>query len=100
MKLSAAQIQHTLPQIDAQVIPDDHPTVQELKGLFGDHTFFLDSDGLEIVETGEPTDTSALANVVNLASWANEERTALTPHPPKVTDVMVEVGPKEPDSAD
>jgi hypothetical protein len=99
MKLTAAQIQHTLPQIEAQVIPDDHPTVQELKGLFGEHTFFLGRDGLHIVETGEPTDTSALANVVNLASWANAERTALRPHPPEVTDVVVEVGPKEPDSA-
>jgi hypothetical protein len=95
MKLTTAQIQHATPQIEAQPIPDNHPAVQELKGLFGDHTFFLGRSGLHIVETGEPTRTSALANVVNLASWANEERTALTPHQPEVTDVVVEIGPEE-----
>jgi len=98
MKLSSAQIEHALPQIDAQVIPDDHPAVQELKGLFGDHTFFLDSDGLEIVETGEPTGISTLANVVNLASWADEARTVLTPHKPQVTDVVVDLRPEHPDA--
>ncbi|HEX2116993.1 MAG TPA: hypothetical protein VHM01_21525 [Alphaproteobacteria bacterium] len=98
MKLSAAQIQHTLPQIEAEPIPDNHPAVQQLKGIFGDHTFFLGQDGLHIVETGEPTNGSALANVVNLASWANEERTALAPHEPEVTDMVVEIGPKEPGS--
>lgn len=98
MKLSSAQIQHTANQIGAQAIPDNHPAVQELKGIFGDHTFFLDGDGLEIVETGESTEgRSTLANVVNLASWADETRTALAPHEPVVTDVVVEVGPSEPD---
>jgi hypothetical protein len=40
-----------------------------------------------------------VANVVNLASWANAERTALTPHQPEVTDVVVEIGPEDPNSA-
>jgi hypothetical protein len=99
MKLSAAQTQQTLTQIGAQAIPDNHPAVEQLRGLFGDHTFFVSADGLHIVETGEPTDSSSLANVVNLASWTNEERTALAPHPPQVTGVVVEVGPEDPDSA-
>ena len=98
MKRSTAQIQHALPQIEAQPIPDNHPAAQELKGMFGDTTRVLGRSGLHIVETGEPTETSNLANVVNLASWANEERTALTPHKPEVTDVVVEIGPKNPDS--
>jgi hypothetical protein len=100
MKLSSAQIPHTAAQMGAQAIPDDHPATQELKGIFGDHTFFLDGDGLEIVETGESTDgRSTLANVVNLASWADESRTALAPHEPLVTDVVIEIGPREPEPA-
>ena len=59
----------------------------------------LTSDGLHIVETGEPTESSALANVVNLASWADEERTALAPHQPEVTDVVVELEPEDSDPA-
>ncbi|HEX2114963.1 MAG TPA: hypothetical protein VHM01_11210 [Alphaproteobacteria bacterium] len=99
MKLSSTQTQRAAAQIGAQVIPDDHPVAHELKGIFGDHTFFLDGNGLEVVEAGEPTDGSSLANVVNLASWADEARTALVPHAPQVTDVVVEVGPENPDSA-
>jgi len=99
MKLSAAQIQHTLPQIEAQPIPEHHPAVEQLKGVFGDHTFFLGRSGLHIVESGEPAGSGGLANVVNLASWANEERTALAPHRPEVTDVVVEIGPEEPEAA-
>ena len=98
MKLSAAQIKHAMPQIEAQAIPDSHPAVQELKGLFGDHTFFLGQDGLHVVETAEPVRDGGLANVVNLASWANKERTALKPHTPEVTDLVVEIGPSEPES--
>ncbi len=99
MKLSSAQIEHTLPQIGAQALPDNHPAVSELKGMFGDHTFFLDNDGLHIVEAGAATEDSALANVVTLADWTSEERTALVPHKPEVTDVVVEVGPEDPDPA-
>jgi hypothetical protein len=95
MKLSAAQIQHAAPQIEAQPLPDHHPTVQQLKDVFGDHTFFLDRAGLHIVETGEPASAGGLANVVNIASWADEERTALKPHQPEVTDVVVEIGPEK-----
>ena len=97
MKLSHAQIQQTTPQIDAQAIPENHPAVSELKGLFGDHTFFLGQSGLQIVETSEPANGGGLANVVNLASWTSEERTALAPHKPEVTDVVVNVGGRDPD---
>ena len=48
MKLNAAQVERTLKQFDAQALPDDHPVVPELNSLFGDHTFFLDSDGLNV----------------------------------------------------
>ena len=98
MKLTNTQVQHTVTQIGAQAIPDDHPAVEQLKGLFGDHTFFLGQDGLAIVESGERTDTTSLANVVNLASWTDEGRTALAPHRPEVTGVVVEIGPDEPGS--
>lgn len=97
MKLSAAQIEHTLPQIGAQAIPDDHPAATELKGVFGDHTFFLGQNGLSIVETSDEADDGALANVVNLASWSDDDRTALAPHRPEVTELVVEVGPENPD---
>ncbi len=56
MKLNFAQVEQTLTQFEAQVIPDDHPLVPKLNELFGDHTFFLDSNGLNVVEPNESID--------------------------------------------
>ena len=56
MKLTSAQIERTLSQFEAEAIPESHPVLPRLNELFGDHTFFIDSDGLNIVE---PTDGSA-----------------------------------------
>ncbi len=50
MKLTSAQIERTLSQFEAQAIPESHPVLTRLNELFGDHTFFVDSDGLSIVE--------------------------------------------------
>ena len=53
MKLSTASIAKTLTQFEAQAIPDNHPVVAQLSTLFGEHTFFLNNEGLNIVEPAE-----------------------------------------------
>jgi hypothetical protein len=76
MKLTSAQVERTLGQFEAQAIPDDHPEVPQLNDLFGEHTFFLDSNGLNIVEPAEPARAGAQsAKVVNLASWSDANPT-------------------------
>jgi hypothetical protein len=91
MRLTSTQVERTLNQFDAQAIPDDHPVVAQLSDLFGEHTFFLDSNGLSVVEPAEPgTETG---KVVNLADWSDETLTSLAPHPPETTDVVVVLGP-------
>lgn len=100
MKLAGQMVARTLDQIDAKVIPDAHPAVPELSKRFGDHTFFLDENGLSIVEPIEPDEPGQAAGiVVNLASWSDEERTSLELHKPEITDVVVELGPQDPDEA-
>ena len=95
MKLSAARVERTLSQIDAQAIPDDHPVMPQLNRLFGEHTFFLDSNGLNIVEPAEPASAADLAGqVINLASWTDVNLTSLEPHEPEPTDVVVQLGPE------
>ena len=42
MKLSSEKLGSVLEQIDADVIPDDHPSLPRLREVFGDHTFFVD----------------------------------------------------------
>ena len=48
MKLNSAQVQRTLDQFEASVIPDEAPVIAKLNELFGEHTFFLDQHGLNI----------------------------------------------------
>ena len=90
MRLTSEQVEQTLHQFDAQPIPDDHPVVAQLSDLFGDHTFFLDSHGLNVVEPIEPD--VGTAAVINIADWSDEDLTRLAPHPPQPTDVVVVLG--------
>ena len=93
MKLSSALVKQTLSQFDAQAIPDNHPALSQLNRLFGDHTFFLDSHGLNIVEPAEPAESGArTGKVVNLASWNDSNPPSLEPHEPESTDVVIELG--------
>ena len=90
MKLNHAQVERTLNQFEAQVIPDDHPLASELNELFGDHTFFLDSNGLNVVEPDDSTAVGTPAGiVVNLADWGDAKMTSLLPHEPQPTKVVI-----------
>src|SRR5437660_7419381 len=87
MKLNSAQLERTLGQFEARAIPDDHPVIPQLRDLFGEHTFFLDSHGLNIVEPVEAAGLSGV--VVNLASWSDDSQSGLEVHEPKATDVVI-----------
>jgi len=92
MKMNTAQIRQTLHQYQAQAIPAEHPVIRELERLFGNHTYFLDGNGLNIVEPVEPEQTDGLQGVVvNLASWADEKAQSLQPHKPEPTDMVVDL---------
>ena len=93
MKLTSAQVERTLSQFQAEAIPDDHPALPKLNQMFGEHTFFIDGSGLNIVEpaeAGEPETQSG--KVVNVANWSDDERTRLVRHEPEPTDVVVTLG--------
>jgi hypothetical protein len=96
MKLTSAQVDRTLSQFEAQAIPDNHPVVAQLNELFGEHTFFLDSNGLNIVEpTGETHEEGPHeAKIVNLANWTDANLTSLAPHDPEPTGTVIELGSK------
>ena len=90
MKLTSAQVERTLTQFEGQVIPDNHPVVPQLNSLFGEHTFFLDRNGLNIVEPAEAAGAATRsAMVVNLASWSDDNRSGLELHEPEATDVVI-----------
>jgi hypothetical protein len=95
MKLGSAMIERALDQFEAEAVPDDHPAVPQLNQLFGDHTFFLDTNGLNIVE---PAGEQAW-RVVKIASWKDATQSSLTPHQPEPTDVVIALASGRPDGA-
>jgi hypothetical protein len=83
MKLSSTQVKQTLSQFDAEVLP-------QLNNLFGNHTFFLDSRGLKVLEpAGAPETEAQSGEVVSLADWSDATLTSLKPHEPEMTGVVV-----------
>jgi hypothetical protein len=80
MKLNPAQTEQALSQFEAQVLPDDHPALKQLSGIYGDHTFFLDESGLNVLEPTETPETeSRTGELVSLASWSDATLTSLRP---------------------
>jgi hypothetical protein len=93
MKLTSTQVERTLNQLEAEAIPDGHPVIPQLQRVFGDHTYFIDDSGLNIVE---PTDSNQkgaeLGLVVNLGRWNDSSPRNLELHEPEPTDVVVTLG--------
>jgi hypothetical protein len=95
MKMNSAQIERTLhklnsEELNAQIIPAEHPMIPQLERIFGDHTYFLDSRGLSIVEPLEADEADgSLGVVINLASWADGTGESLRPHQPEPTATIV-----------
>jgi hypothetical protein len=92
MKLTSAQVERILTQFRGEAIPDNDPVIPQLNSLFGEHTFFLDSHGLNIVEPAEAGGSGA--KVVNVANWSDADPNRLKPHEPEPTDVVVTLGSK------
>ncbi len=91
MKLNSTQVDRTLGQFHAEVLPDNHPAVRQLNDLFGDHTFFLDGSGLNVLEPAEMSEKKEVqaGEIVSLASWSDETLTSLRPHEPEPTGIVV-----------
>ena len=90
MKLTSAQVERTLGQIEARAIPDDHPVVSQLNDFFGEHTFSTATGSISW-EPVEPAQTGVeSAKIVNLANWNADD--SLEPHRPEPTDIVVVLG--------
>jgi hypothetical protein len=90
MKLNSTQVEQTLSQMNAQVVPDSHPAVTQLTDVFGEHTFFLDESGLKVLEPSDtPQPDGQAGEVVSLADWSDSSLTSLAPHPPVSTGTII-----------
>jgi hypothetical protein len=90
MKLNSTQIEQTLNQFNARVIAEDNPTIAELNDLFGDHTFFLDARGLNVLELIQlPRMEPESGEVINIADWSDATLTRLRTHRPEPTGIVI-----------
>jgi hypothetical protein len=96
MRLSPARVEQTLNQFEAHVLPESHPSMKTIKDLWGDHTYFLAVNGLNIVEPLDRRGSGIeAAAVVNLADWSDANATTLAPHEPEATEIVVEFAPED-----
>jgi hypothetical protein len=96
MRLNPASVERTLAQYPARLVPENDPVVPKLINMFGDHTFFLDNNGLNIVEPAEPPRHGVRAGrVIELAHWTDARPPKLVPHDPQPTDVVIELSETE-----
>ncbi len=98
MKLNAVRLRKVEEQFGVEAIPEEDPVTLDLKEAFGDHTFFLDADGLNIVEL-KVFPESSIGNVVKVASWSSDEQIELLRHEPEVLPITVDLESDEPDPA-
>jgi hypothetical protein len=90
MKLNSTQTEQALSQFEAQVLPENHPALRQSSGIYGNHTFFLDGSGLNVLEPAETAEAEAqTGEIVSLASWSDATLTSLKPHEPEPTGVIV-----------
>jgi len=90
MKLTAVQLARVEDQLGIAAVPEEHPVTSDLKDAFGDHTFFLDAGGLNIVEPN-PLPGSENGSVVKVADWATEDRKELVGRHPEVLPITVDL---------
>ena len=96
MQLTPTQVKRTLAQFQAQEVPPDHSAMAQLTRLFGEHTFFLDRHGLNILEpidADQPTD-ARMCKVVCVADWNDADPPSLEPHEPEATELVIQLESK------
>ena len=89
MKLSPAQVERTVNQLQIEAIPDNHPLVPQLNRLFGEHTYSASSSPLTTRSAFHRRKRAGLGVVVNVANWTNANPPKLEAHEPQPTESLV-----------
>ncbi len=94
MKLNDRQLAVIESHTGAIPLADTDPAAEPLKGAFGEHTFFLDPNGLYVFEGVNVPDAEAgtePAVLIQIAEWTDETRTSIAPVEPKPADLVLDL---------
>lgn len=95
MKLNTTQITAIRNQIGAEPVEEANPANEQLREVFGDHTFYADKSGLFVMEPAEEAQSAeqvSSVQIVQIGTWANEQQDALKPIEPRAFDRVIEIG--------
>jgi hypothetical protein len=112
MKLTAQQVASVKQELGADPIEEANPAVATLRQAFGDHTFYLASDGLFVLEPADevlkedqgaagadgedpPRPLAEPARLILIAAWTDESKTALQPTPARATATVIDLAAAE-----
>ena len=94
MKLTSVEVEQTLSQFAACPVPEDHPVFPRLSRIFGEHTFFLAPNGLNIVEPRHVSPAGVqTGEIIALAGW-EPNGVDLAAHDPEPMDIVIVLGTK------
>jgi hypothetical protein len=92
MKLNASQIAAVKQDLSADPLEEQNPAMGALREAFGDHTFYVGSEGLFVVEPVEDAEhPGEPAQLVLVAAWTDDDKKALQPVPPQETETVVDL---------
>ena len=91
MKLSSAQIAAVATSTGANPVPEDSPAMDQLKEAVGDHTFYVDQEGLLVLEDTETAAGPEELEVVRVGQWADEQRQTMGVIPPQPTGQVIDL---------
>lgn len=92
MILSPTQVEAAKAAIGVDPVPADHPAMPQLQQAFGEHTFYLDANGLLVFEPAEEqAEAQDAARLYLVAAWADENKQQLSPVEPHPTNVVVDL---------
>lgn len=102
MKLTTQQIEDAVLKLQVSAISESAGLMAELVDLYGDHTFFVDPDGLHILERldeDQQGDDREFLTLIQIAAWTDETRSEVATHDPRMTGKTVIMGSGPPDTA-
>lgn len=105
MKLSSAQIAAVEQATGANPIPDEDPANAKLREAVGEHTFYVDQQGLLVLESPEaaatPQETlqgtpDEALEIVRVGRWVEGEQQQLALTPPERTGQVIDLAAHRP----
>ena len=75
MQLTDTQIKTVEKKTDLMAIKKDNSALGKLEEAFGEHTYFMNEDGLFVFMRAEETDTTA--HLLAFAMWDEEDKNKL-----------------------